>query len=312
MMTFEEFKKTLSSIPSDIDLFKLYEEYRKQIVAEEQTKTDKEEEKRKQLVAEAQIAADKTEEKRKQLEIEKQIIIDKARDSKDKTSSHKYDFLKYFLGTFILGAFTAYTTYIYKCYELKMQERKEDMISITPYMTQYLDILKNDGMKFDRAFYMAEFLSYTITESELKNGFSALRDTYALRIKVIKDSTNNIDSTLIKTKKDLVVAQNKQFSTQSPTSIDKKKNDSLIIALEQKLVNTQNTKNEILKEVSKTFDKPPVPIPIITPSDTSYEVISEDDRYTGKGYYSSFIDGIVVSVTDYIESKSKAEIQGVN
>lgn len=52
---------------------------------------------------------------------------------KQKIRELQYDFLKYFLGTFILGVAGALSAYIFKSYELKIQARQTESAYLKPY-----------------------------------------------------------------------------------------------------------------------------------------------------------------------------------
>lgn len=205
-------------------------------------------------------------------------------EERSKTKQVVYDFLKFFLGTFVLGVAAAATTYIFKNFELKIKQRQAEMTSLGPHIQNYMNLLSTDSNKFDRAFYMTEFLSYTITEDQLKQGFGILRDSCYQRMKnktkVYTDSLRSLNNYA-------AVIQNNLFAL--------KLSDSAKIAgLQWQLATINVKKNAIVQDAIKTFDAPPVQI--AAASEPQYRVISDEDRFTAVGYSSPILNDLAISV----------------
>lgn len=251
-MDFNEYKKTVSD-PKDAELFKSYQEYSKTTLDTENMRLDK------------KIAAN------------------------EKLVSYKYDFLKWFLGTFIIGAFGTLSTCIFKDYELKMQQRQQEMISLGPHIANYLSLLNQDNNKFDRAFYMTEFLSQTITEDKLKAGFIILRDSCLNRM---RNETRSYKDTLkqIQKKEDQLKKEITTITADSTKLVSTAKMSDI----QWQLSKLSTAKNLVIQEAIKNFDTPPVPIK--TASQDNYSVIFDDERYTASGYMSIIIEDIAVNV----------------
>ena len=99
-----------------------------------------------------------------------------------KIIAYKWDFWKFFLGTFVLGVAGVACTWVFKRYELKIANRKAESEYLQPYLLQYLTLLDKDTVrKYEKAYNMAEFITYTLTDDELKIGWDRLGKILLLR-----------------------------------------------------------------------------------------------------------------------------------
>jgi hypothetical protein len=74
----------------------------------------------------------------------------------------RFDFWKWFCGTFIIGAFTAISTQIIKVHQLQLETRKEESAYLQPLLTQYLTLIGSNELKYNRCAEMCKFLSLTM------------------------------------------------------------------------------------------------------------------------------------------------------
>src|SRR5665213_4049681 len=89
-----------------------------------------------------------------------------GQDEAHKTLQAKYNFWKWFLGTFAIGAFTAITTFIIKEYQLKLETRKAESVYLSPYLKSYMELFSNNKLGYDRGSDMAKFLSCTVVDPD--------------------------------------------------------------------------------------------------------------------------------------------------
>ncbi|MBL0330099.1 MAG: hypothetical protein IPP64_11940 [Bacteroidetes bacterium] len=262
MIKFEDYKK-IAVEPKDIELFKQYEEYRKQWFQEEQK------------IFEAKAAF------------------------KEKQTAFWFEFLKYFFGTIIIGAFTAYTTFIFKNYELKLQTRKQDSETIAPYVKQFVELMEKDSMKYNRVHAMCEFLSYTIIEDSLKSGFASLRDLYQTRIDNAKANVINTSDSLTVVVKNVDSLKSELYSENNVKSVK----DLDKIKTQIKLLESQAEQLSIKKVEAITFAKEKLEnttnlnIPISSNAD-KYTLIYDEERYTGPGWYSQMSENFSIYMNE--------------
>ncbi len=272
MISFEEYKK-IACEQKDAELFKQYEDYRKEWLAEEQKTVD------------AKVAG------------------------REKVSAARFEFLKYFFGTIIIGGFTAYTTFIFKDYELKLQTRKQDSETIAPYMNKFMDLMEKDSLKYNRVHAMCEFLSYTIIEDSLKNGFVTLRNLYQSRINDAIKNVNVADDQirLLTAKQDSL----SHIADSNISNVDKAKIAVQISQLQtqQKVLATRKTEAiAVAKDKLENITNLDIPV---SSDPANYDVIYEEDRFTGPGWFSQAIEGFSVFVNeiDMADDKIKFELK---
>ncbi|MFZ2205536.1 MAG: hypothetical protein WAV23_03015 [Minisyncoccia bacterium] len=271
MMNFEEYKK-IATESKDADLFKQYEEYRKQWFQEEQK------------------------------------TLETGLADKEKRATFRFEFMKYFFGSIIIGGFTAYTTFIFKDYELKLQTRKQDSETIAPYVKQFIDLMEQDSYKYTRVHAMCEFLSYTIIEDSLKTGFTTLRNLYQNKIDKAKEGVvlnsdslksivNHIDS--------LTSEIHSQGITKSKLDTVKIKNQIIVLQTQAEAYNAK--KNEAItfaKEKLENISDLDIPV---SSNPSSYNVIYEENRYTGPGWFSEIIENFSIHMNEVSLSENKVK-----
>ena len=237
-------------------------------------------------------------------------IIEGSEEYRSKIVGYKYDFWKFFLGTFILGAAAAISTYIFKNYELKIASREAE----SKYLSTYLDkfISDKDTLRYDKALIIADFISRTSLDPDLKQSWIDYRNfakhicdsvhrkvdsTKQATSKIVNDANNSIKENLTK----LSALKKKHYTEPSSIDINKYKADST--ALMQQVNSFQNQLQAAVQENRKTVleAKQILSEPAVTSiiSASNYEVVYDYDRYTGINYFITVTDGIKINVDDY-------------
>jgi hypothetical protein len=138
----------------------------------------------------------------------------------------KYDFFKWFCGTFIIGLFTALSTQIIKSHEETVRTREAETKYLTPLLTQYLTLAGDSNIRYDKCEEMAKFLSLTVIDEDYKTKWVNLYNYCDARVKKYKatkiankqtiDSLNRIKNENLK-----LLAQVKGKDIQQVQSIQK-------------------------------------------------------------------------------------------
>ncbi len=193
-------------------------------------------------------------------------------DYRAKIVGYRWDFWKFFLGPFILGAASAFCTWVYKDYELKIANRKAESTYLQPYLKQYLDLIEKDSLKFDKACSMAEFISYTVTDEDLKKGWSNLKTTLAKRLDSVRTGRKIAG---IKRDSFQSIAKKIAIDLKNPTKTEHEK--KTLIARQQSTFLQINQFNALSKQYEKHLTIPPETKPVDTNSSTKIEKPKEND-----------------------------------
>lgn len=228
-----------------------------------------------------------------------------------KRAQFRYDFWKYFLGTFILGATAAITTAIFKDAEVRLANRKEESAYLGPYLATFLGTIDEDP-KLDKALLMAQFVSRTATDKDLKKGWTDLRIFLKRQIDSIKLTADTLNTrrqeqsmlvnakmeelrtTLDQASRNTTIRQSDQFKRDTLRLI--KQIDSTQLALER----TAAQQQQVFINANKVLENPQVLSGAQT-SEANYEVIYNGDLWTGRGYFMQVNDVVKVSIRDYLK-----------
>ncbi len=235
-----------------------------------------------------------------------------------KIKEYRYDFWKFFLGTFIIGAAGIITTCIYKGYELKISSRQTENEYLNSYITQYNNLYTADSLgKYDKIAEMFEVLSIATTDVEMQKRWDSLRRYFQGKIQVITDSIGRYkDSVSVVSIKVDSFKQAQQDLEVKINTLAKAKafdcNAEKIVKLQEKqeqlrdsistsqlrLNRFANIKLNAEKYAAERMIHPPVSLPA---AEKNYEIVYDLDRYTALGNTSEIIEGIAVKVNNINE-----------
>jgi hypothetical protein len=230
-----------------------------------------------------------------------------------KIKEFRYDFLKFFLGTFIIGAAGIITTSIYKGYELKISSRQTENEYLNSYITQYNNLYTSDSLgKYDKIAEMFEVLSIATTDADMQKRWDSLRRYFQAKIAVITDSIGKYKDSVsvVSIKVDSFKQVQQDLEVKINTLAKVKSLDGNAEKIEQlqtkqeqlrdsvstrqlQLNRFANIKLNAEKYAMERMIHPPTSLPA---PEKNYEIVYDLDRYTALGNTSEIIEGIAVKV----------------
>lgn len=241
-----------------------------------------------------------------------------------KIKEFRYDFLKFFLGTFIIGIATIITTSIYNGYQLKISSRQTENEYLNSYITQYNNLYTSDSLgKYDKIAEMFEVLSIATTDADMQKRWDSLRRYFQAKIQVLTDSVSRYkDSvTVVSIKVDSFKLAQKEVEVKLNTlaKIAENENSAAIQQLQKKQAQLQDSVTTRQTQLNKfaaiklgaekyameRMINPPTHLPA---PEHNYEIVYDLDRYTTLGTTSEIIEGISVQVTNINEQNNTVTI----
>lgn len=235
-----------------------------------------------------------------------------SEDAIIKIKEFRYDFLKFFLGTFIIGIATIITTSIYNGYQLKISSRQTENEYLNSYITQYNNLYTSDSLgKYDKIAEMFEVLAIATTDADMQKRWDSLRRYFQAKIQVLTDSVSKYkDSvTVVSIKVDSFKLAQKEVEVKlnTLTKVQADENSTAIQQLQKKQAQLQdsvttrqtqlnrfaNIKLNAEKYAMERMINPPTNLPV---PEKNYEIVYDLDRYTTVGTTSEIIEGIAVMV----------------
>lgn len=241
-----------------------------------------------------------------------------------KIKEYRYDFLKFFLGTFIIGVAGIITTCIYKGYELKISSRQTENEYLNSYITQYNNIYTSDSLgKYDKIAEMFEVLSIATTDADMQKRWDSLRRYFQGKIQVITDSIGRYkDSVSVVSIKVDSFKQAQQDLEVKINTLSKAKSDVNAAKIEKLQVQQEQLRDSVStrqlqlnrfaniklgaeKYAMERMIHPPTTLPA---PEKNYEIVYDLDRYTTLGNTSEIIEGIAVKVNSINEQTGAISI----
>lgn len=241
-----------------------------------------------------------------------------------KIKEYRYDFLKFFLGTFIIGVAGIITTCIYKGYELKISSRQTENEYLNSYITQYNNLYTSDSLgKYDKIAEMFEVLSIATTDADMQKRWDSLRRYFQGKIQVITDSIgrykDSVSVVSIKVDSFKQVQQDLEVKintlSKANSDVNAAKIEKLQVQQEQlrdsvstrqlQLNRFANIKLGAEKYAMERLIHPPTTLPA---PEKNYEIVYDLDRYTALGNTSEIIEGIAVKVNSINEQTGAISI----
>ncbi|WP_440132743.1 hypothetical protein [Chitinophaga sancti] len=234
-----------------------------------------------------------------------------------KIKEYRYDFLKFFLGTFIIGVAGIITTCIYKGYELKIASRQTENQYLNSYITQYNNLYTSDSLgKYDKIAEMFEVLSIATTDADMQMRWDSLRRYFQGKIQVITDSIGRYkDSVSVVSIKVDSFKQAQQDLEVKISTLAKANPDGNAAKIEKLQVQQEQLRDSVStrqlqlnrfasiklnaeKYAIERMIHPPTSLPA---PEKNYEIVYDLDRYTALGNTSEIIEGIAVRVNSINE-----------
>ncbi|WP_143090418.1 hypothetical protein [Flavobacterium akiainvivens] len=225
-------------------------------------------------------------------------------DSGDKNSKSWHDFLKWFLGTFCIGVATIISTYIVKRYELREQTRAHESSYLKAYLDDYMTLVKQDTA-YRQQYEMAKFLSFVVTDDDLKKGWTDLSlycESKMLRLQHTKDSLQMLRDSLLGIKEEKVKEyyglRNKQADSKEVPKL-REKIDALTYQIDK------NSKKAEL--ISAKIDVP-VAVTEVKPAAQAEILVNEETHYCTRNRYVEFNGSLRIFVNGFNKDSQSVNV----
>lgn len=231
-----------------------------------------------------------------------------SEDYQLKVLGYKWDFLKFFLGTVVLGIATAVSTYIFKSYELKIEARKAESTYLQPYFTTFLEVTKNN--QYQRGIDMADFLRLSAVDEDLKKAWTELAVFLKMKLDTLEKNKTRLDTTSKQLSQAIGQKHSQIKNLKDKLKVDKKYTAAIFVQDSAKLAKEVAEEERKLLQVTtqKAVVTQELKVALSTPA-SEYLTIYDQDRWAGEGYLNQITPEIIVNIDEYDKRTNKVSLR---
>ncbi|PWK70827.1 hypothetical protein LX99_04534 [Mucilaginibacter oryzae] len=238
----------------------------------------------------------------------------------------RFNFYKWFLGTFLIGAFTTVTTFILKEYEFKLKTRQAESTYLKPYLDNYMKLFGKNLLGYDRAADMAKFLSCSVVDKDYKQGWNDLFEYCQKRTTELKAKNDSITRDSIENSKKIMILNTQAQKINAATGNPSPKAEAQLRHIQDSLTSLRKEQASLVAEKTGNLNKidpqltnqavtaqgthvVPNPVPPITaPATDNYVSISDTSKFISKNYAQTFGKVFQIGVNSVSPGKETCNI----